>query len=104
MKPDPRFIGRSKRFWAHAKLLSEQIGYSLRGASQLRFYTAEEIRALLVRDTLTIDNKVIADVLEYLNWRAETLNRIVEPLFMNREQAAAAFEEVLRKTRPTKTQ
>jgi hypothetical protein len=103
MKPDSRFIGRSKRFWAHAKLLSEQIGYSVRGGSQLRLYTSQEVRTILTRDTLTIDDKIVADVIEYLNWRSETLNRIVEPLLMKREQAALEFERVREETRPTKS-
>ena len=91
MKPDPRFIGRSKRFWAHAKFLSEQIGYSLRGSSQLRLYTTAEVRTILVRDRLTVDDKIVADVIEYLNWRANALNKIVAPLFMKSRGSGRAI-------------
>lgn len=55
-----------------------------------------------MRSTLTPDDKLLADVIKYLNWRAGVLNQTVAPLFMNREEAAAAFESVRRKTRPTK--
>jgi len=102
VKPDSRFLGRSLRFWAHAKFLSEQIGYSQRKASQLRTYTVAEAGEVLVRSTLSRDDKLLSDVTQYLNWRADTLNQTVAPLFMDREQAAAAFEVVRTETCPTK--
>lgn len=108
MKPDPRFLGRSLRFWGNAKFLSEQIGYSQRGSGQLRRYTAQEARMVLTDSDLfahsrrKANDELIAEVIEYLNWRAEVLNQKVAPLFMNREQAAAEFEAVRSRTRPTK--
>jgi hypothetical protein len=108
VKPDRRFLGRSLRFWGNAKFLSEQIGYSQRGSRQLRHYTAQEARSVLIksdlfaRSHLTANDKLIAEVIEYLNWRADVLNQTVAPLFMNREQAAVEFEMVRARTRPTK--
>lgn len=115
MKPDSRFLGRSMRFWAHAKFLSEQLGYTQRqpkgtpkrksaadGAlpevSQARSYTVPEARDLLLRSTLSADDHLVVDVVEYLNWRACLLNRIVYPLLMNREQAALAYVQLKAKT------
>ena len=108
MKPDPRFLGRSLRFWAHAKFLSEQIGYSQRSGGQLRRYQTHEAHKVLVQSDLfsyahqIANDELIADVIEYLNWRADTLNQKVAPMFMNREQAAAEFEATRLKTRPTR--
>ena len=102
MKPDQRFTGKSMRFWAHAKFLSEQIGYSQRGTSQLRVYSAAEAREVVVRSGLSCDDRLLGNVVEYPNWRTDALNQIVAPLFMNWEEAAAAFEAVRAKTRPTK--
>lgn len=108
MKPNSRFLDRSLRFWANAKFLSEQIGYSQRGSGQLRQYTIHEAHKVLVASDLfphsrRIENDdLISDVIAYLNWRANVLNQKVAPLFMNREQAAVEFEKVRLRTRPTK--
>src|SRR4051794_39857325 len=102
MRADPRFISRPPRFWAHAKYLSEKIGYSDRGSKQLRSYGAVQAVAALRDLNLTPENDLLADVLTYLNWRAERLNSHVAPLFMNREQAAAEFEALKKRVKPTK--
>jgi hypothetical protein len=102
MRPDPRFIGKPMRFWAHVKFLSEQIGYSLRGAKQLRVHTTAEIKEILARESLAFDAQLVAEVLEYLNWRAQKLNKDIQPLFMNRDQAAVEFERIRTLTKPVK--
>src|SRR5262249_40726096 len=51
---------------------------------------------------LTPDNDLIEDVLSYLNYRARVLNNIVQPLFMNRDEAAAEFHSLRKKLNPTK--
>jgi len=101
MRADPRFLSRSARFWAHAKYISEKLKYSDR-SQQLRTYEPTQVVAALRDRNLTPDNDLLKDVLEYLNWRALKLNRDVAPLFMNREEAAKAFEDVRRRIRPTK--
>src|SRR3979411_785049 len=101
MRADPRFLSRSARFWAHAKYISEKLKYSDR-SQQLRTYEPIQVVAALRDRNLTLDNDLIKDYLEYLNWRAVKLNKDVAPLFMNREEAAKAFEDVRKKIRPTK--
>ena len=108
MKPDKRFLGRPMRFWAHAKFLSEQIGYSKRGTGCLRKYDIREARKVLMdADIFTSgrqvsDDGLIADVIEYLNWRSDILNEKIAPLFMCREKAAEEFKTVQLRTQPTK--
>jgi hypothetical protein len=102
MIADPRFVSRPPRFWAHAKYLSEKVGYSDRGTKQLRSYGPVQAVAALRELNLAPDNDLLADVLTYLNWRAERLNNHVAPLFMNREQAAVEFEKVKKRVLPTK--
>lgn len=108
MKPDPRFLGRGMRFWAHAKFLSEQIGYSIRSSPKVksiptvRSYTIEEAKAVLIGETLTIDNELLTDVIGYLNWRSDILNHTVKSLLMDREEAATLFKKVLIEIQPTK--
>jgi hypothetical protein len=91
------------KFWAHAKFISEQLKYTSRGNSQLRTYAVGEASALLVRSTLKSDDTLIADVVAYLNWRADALNKIVAPLFMNRDEAAAKFEIIRAEINPTRS-
>ena len=67
MKANPRFVSQSLQFWAHAKLISEQVGYSLRSTKQLRNYSAEEAQEALRIRKLTADPKLLNDVIEYLN-------------------------------------
>lgn len=102
MKPEKKYLGRSIRFWAHAKFLSEQLGYSERKSKILREYSAKEAAALLETSDLAVDDDLVEDVVAYLNWRAKILNEYVGPLFMNREQAAEAFEKFKAKIKPTK--
>ncbi len=108
MRAEPKFIKQSTRFWAHAKYLSEKVGYSERGTKRrgapklLRTYTAAEAVAALRDKNLEPDNKLIAQVLEYLNWRTETLNKHVAPLFMDRAQAATEYNKLKAKLKPTK--
>ncbi len=102
MKPRQKFIDRTARFWAHAKFLSEKVGYSHRGSGLLRTYNATDAMAALRDRNLTADNDLLADVLSYLNWRADILNNRVKPMFMDRPQAAAEFKKLRAKVMPVK--
>jgi hypothetical protein len=102
VKPNPEFLGKPPRFWAYAKLASEQVGYSKRNEGQLRTYTASEIRAVLHGMQLTISDALLAEVVAYLNWRGNVLNTQIASAFMNREEAALAHELVARTLKPTK--
>jgi hypothetical protein len=93
MRADPRFLSKSFRFWAHAKFISEKLKYSDR-TKQLRSYEPVQVAAALRARNLTADNDLLEEVIEYLNWRAFKLNTEIAPLFMNREEAAEAFEQV----------
>lgn len=137
MRPNRLYTGRSSRFWAHVKYISEEVGYAERGklgacthcgairnatkvkgiralyecnqcslrfavSGPLRTYTAAQTVAALRELSLSADHNLIAEVLEYLNWRAEELNNKIATKFMNREQAAKEYDAVLRKTKPKK--
>jgi hypothetical protein len=35
MRPDPKYLGQSKRFWASVRTVGEFLGYSTRGQSSV---------------------------------------------------------------------
>jgi hypothetical protein len=69
MRADPRYLSRPARFWAHAKYISEKVGYSDRN-KQLRLYEPFQAVAALRDRNLPPDNALLVDVLEYSRLRA----------------------------------
>jgi len=115
MQPLPEFSGLDRSFWAHAKLVSERLGYSRRtrggtGFKELRSYTIEEVEGCLkeaslrtdhVKDPATGRPTPLGELLcRYLNRRAEVLKNLVAPNLMNREEAARLFLELRTKLSP----
>lgn len=107
MKPNDRFRSLPASFWANVKLVSEQAGYSIRArngeSKQLRSYTLDDVRAVYSQEGLDPtridqDDRLFKMVVEYLNYRAETINRQIQPLFMNRDEAAEAYHRLVRVT------
>jgi hypothetical protein len=107
MKPNPSFQSKPQRFWANVKLISEQVGYSIRtrgGAPKtLRKYTIEDVKLVYAQEGLdsafvTKEDAFFGEVLAYLNYRADILNTYVQPLFMNREEARQAYEALVQAT------
>ncbi len=102
MRANSRFLDKSKRFWAHAKFISERVGYSQRGSAQLRVHLTDVAVAALNKNNIVIEQRLLQEVIGYLNWRASILNNRISKLFMNREQAAAEFQTLYNRIKPTK--
>jgi len=110
MKPDTRFLNLPKDFWAHVRLISEQLGYTARGTHQIKIPSFEDqIRSL---QALGMSNKKIADELgrpsifgrllcDYFVFRADVLNSTVEPLLMDSQAAKTLFTKVRRSFKST---
>lgn len=106
MKPDSTYASESSSFWAHVRMISEGLGYSVRArkgvSPALRRYTCEEIKDCLtslefVSDHVMLDGQATAfgaKLAAYLNHRAELLETFVEPMLMDREQARVEFERL----------
>ncbi|MBA2288024.1 MAG: hypothetical protein H0W02_21325 [Ktedonobacteraceae bacterium] len=101
MIPVSTFQAQPRHFWAHVKLLSEGLNYSLRGT--IRRYTLKEIQQFLtdyglssshLQDPLGPDYTYGDLIVAYINYRADVLERSVLPNLMNREQAKADFEQL----------
>lgn len=94
MKPDPRFVGQPARFWANVKLVSEQVGYSVRGPrgqiKTLRKYSLDDVVRVYRDEGLDADftnreRAFLDNVLAYMNYRADLIQNAVQPLLMDRD-------------------
>jgi len=109
VKPDVRFQKMPKHFWANVRTISQHIGYTVRGAGEIKVPTiAEVIQAL---EALELNTKHVADgegrptdfgqlLVAYFQHRGKVLNSFVEPRLMDAKQARQEFENLRRKLRP----
>ncbi|KYD32761.1 DUF7687 domain-containing protein [Parageobacillus toebii] len=93
MQPNPKFINKSSAFWAYAKLLSEQLGYSKDGV--VISYSEAQARAKLKKLGINVKEGIFKDVLRYLKYRAELLNKHKDYL-MDVEEARKYFQVALK--------
>lgn len=110
MKPNPRYHRKPGRFWAHVKYLSEQIGYSerkKRGAPPaLKRYTVSDAERLLREachedSRIDVDTDLVPEVIQYMNFRTETITNSVEPVLMTRDEARESYHALREEHKPT---
>lgn len=98
MRGDPRWLYQDAQFWAYVKVISEKRGYAKRGADAVSTYTLEECKATLEelgRSSKPLDNDRLGDrLIEYFNFRADSLNSKIKRNLMNAEEAADLFKTV----------
>lgn len=108
MKPDPRFLDQPKHFWANVRSISQHAGYTARGTGQILVpdlgVIVESLKELELATSHVIDDTgkpsaLGVSLVTYFAYRAEVLNKFVEPRLMNAEQAASAFAKVLKSTK-----
>jgi hypothetical protein len=86
MKPHRRFLNQPKHFWANARLISQQIGYTVRGTGEVLVPTLPDIHDAL--QALDLDCTHIARkknettslgklLLHCFRYRARVLNQYV---------------------------
>lgn len=109
MKADPRFLAQSKEFWANVRTISQEIGYTNRGAGTILIPTIEQIRKAFSILSLTLDHIVDPKgqltafgsvLIEYFKFRANLLDNTVKGNLMNKEQAEILFNEWREKLNP----
>lgn len=109
MKAESKFLKQPLEFWANIKLISQKIGYTERGTSQVKVPTFEEIQS--VYKSLGLDSSKIIDskgtpttfgslLIEYFQHRATFLNYGVEPNLMNTAEAKALFNKLKKALKP----
>lgn len=115
MQPRKEFIGLPKAFWANILTISQEVGYTVRPKRQkgvkgqagpIKVPTLQEIRTALESLYLTSKHLVRNDgtatdlgkqVVEYYEYRADVLNRVVEPLLMDATKAERCYTRLQRK-------
>lgn len=106
MKPDPRFVGKPKTFWACVRSLSQHIGYSKKNS--IIVPTAPMMAKAFAELNLDSDaiikkgrrTSLAAELEQYFVYRAERLSHYIEPRLMNAAQAKALFKKTKKKLRP----
>lgn len=110
MKADSRFLHLPKDFWANVRIISQNVGYTVRGRSQIKVPSAEQIRAALKK--LALDSNHIMDaqhnltnfgklLSQYFSYRADILHEYVEPRLMNVKDAKKLFGRLRKQLKPT---
>lgn len=112
MRPNPAFTGLNKEFWAHVRTISQEVGYTVKPKRQkgvrgqagpIKVPTLAELQAALEAINLSaahlIDRSARPTALgrrliHYFEYRADTLNRVVEPQLMTVEQAREEFDRL----------
>ncbi len=112
MQPNKSFIALPKSFWANVRTISQEVGYTERPKRQagvtgqaglIKVPTATEIRAAFQSINLSTahligDGGKLTDtgkqVFDYFAYRADILNRVVEPHLMDAERARTLYEEL----------
>jgi len=109
MIPDPRFLNQPGSFWANVRTIGQAVGYTVRGESQIKVPTYEEIiraysRLKLRHDHIvdgagrpTVMGKALHD---YFAFRADRLNTFVEPRLMDVDRAREVFESFRKELKP----
>jgi len=106
VKPDQRFIGLEKTFWAHVRSISQELGYTDRKTKKIRVPTLQELDEALNRLSLSSAHLHNKDgtvspfgikLHAYFSYCAELLNNQVHPLLMDATKAEKLFNALRKK-------
>ncbi len=110
MKPDAKFLGLAKPFWAYVRTISEECGYTTRGAGTVKIPDMPEIIAALSNRGLNSseilhqagDPTPMGRLLwDYFSYRATALNERVEPRLMDATRAKQLYDRIRRQFKTT---
>lgn len=110
MRPEERFLKQPKDFWAMVRTISQKLGYTVRGAQQVRVPSLSDMRTAL--SDLRLDSSSLMDacgdptqkgelLFDYFSHRANVLNTFVEPRLMDAESAQKIYAEMHAELSPT---
>jgi hypothetical protein len=103
VKPDKRFLGQPKAFWAHVRTISQQLGYTDRGTQQIRVNSIIDMEHAL--DELGLSAAHIIDqngnatafgrtLHDYFEHRAVALNTHAQHHLMTLAQARNVYTQL----------
>jgi len=109
MRPDPHFLSQSPAFWANVRLISQEVGYSLRGANAIRVPTLPEIVEALEKHDLNSNHVSEKSkeptllgqlLLEYFEYRAHVIENHIVGHLMDEKEARGTFESLRKELQP----
>lgn len=91
------FMGRPSEFWALVKYASQTLGYSNKGVALN--YNVQDVRRIAA--LMRLPQAVANDATDYMNYRSDVLQTVVQPSLMTRVQAEAEFLQLRAAHNPT---
>ena len=110
MKADNRFLSQKKEFWANVRTISQELGYTIRGAGAIKVHALPEVKNKfneLKLDTHHICNETNEltefgrTLFSYFEYRAHVLDGFVQANLMNKESAQIEFERIKSRLNPS---
>ncbi|HUS59169.1 MAG TPA: hypothetical protein VM141_10995 [Planctomycetota bacterium] len=103
MKANDEFVNQPKSFWACVRKISEEVGYTAKGQNRASVPSLDQISSAMASAGLdsslftssSTGSICLAESLyQYFNYRADVLNRFVEPRLMDPVQAKKEFRSM----------
>jgi hypothetical protein len=109
LKADARFLTQSKEFWANVRTISQEVGYTERGANSIKIPLLNAVQEKF--DRLHLSTAHIAEkdgaltdfgqrLFDYFTFRAAVLNNTVQKYFMRKDAAEVEFNRLRKKLNP----
>lgn len=110
MEANQKFKNLPKSFWATVKSVSQKTGYTVRGQGIVKVPTAQEIMKAFVDLDLEPENIIKNNqetdltklLIAYYAYRADILNKYVEPRLMDAERAKKEFDKLYQELSPSR--
>jgi len=109
LRAAPRFLSQPKEFWANVRTISQEVGYTERGADSIKIPSLEAIRAEFTRLGLSTAHIADADdaltefgqcLFDYFAFRATILNSTICHHFMKKDSAHVEFKRLKKQLKP----
>jgi hypothetical protein len=111
MQADARFLLQPPEFWANVRLISQNVGYTVRGTGEVKVPTLAQMRTAF--EKLGLDpspvvgsanepTKLGATLISYYEHRARVLNDEVRLFLMDKDEARAEFEALFEELKPSR--
>jgi hypothetical protein len=99
LQANPAYLIRSDEFWAYVKTISQLVGYTDRASKRIAIPSIQDMCSALHARSLDSSGIFLSNaptelgekLLGYFQYRAITLNNIVRPFLMNKNDAESIF-------------
>jgi hypothetical protein len=109
LKADERFLSQTKEFWANVRIISQELGYTERGANAIKIPTLNALQQGFSHLGLSMAH--IANehglltgfgqcLFDYFIFRADVLNDFVRHRLMRKDEAQLAFHQLKTQLNP----